>query len=217
MGAQNMGTFHIVVPDAPRSERTSMRVSLPGPVSQEQMAELNNLARPHRLFVSDTGNGITFINPADDPKAAELMEMTLRSEWGRTVSDVLGVGRRDLKTVKVVPGNIDYEPEFAQANAGLGKATQKLFENTTPEARAALDADPAVREQVGAHAERDAEWAAAGSGPARADIQLARRIYVERGFAGLLEALEKGLPLPVIFTALGLGKADDAPSSGKGP
>jgi hypothetical protein len=209
MGAQNMGAYHVVIPDAPWSQRSSVRVSLPGRATREQLAALDSLAKPYGLIPSDTGNGITFINLSNNRNAAELMEQVLRGEWGRYVSDILGVSSRDLKQVKVVQGHVNYEQDFAKANAGSGKATRKLFENTTPEARAKLDADPAVREEVAGRIKRDADWAAATNEPVRPDIQLARQIFVERGFAGLLDALEKGLPLPVIFAALGLGSTDD--------
>jgi hypothetical protein len=145
---------------------------------------LDSLAEPYGLIPSDTGNGITFINLSEDQNAAKLMEQVLRGEWGGNVSDVLGVSGNDLKQVKVVPRSINYEQDFAEANAGSGRATRKLFESTTPEARTKLDADPAVREEVAARIKRDADWAAATNDPVRPDIQLARQIFVERGFAG---------------------------------
>jgi hypothetical protein len=215
MRAQNAGAYHLIVPDAPVLQRNSVRVPLPGPVTQEQMVALDDLAKRHGFDVSDTGNGVTFINTSEHPDAVELGDM-LRGEWGRDVSDILGVERRDLQPVKLLTDFISYEQEFAQANAGTGKATRKLFENTTPEARAMLDADPAVRADVADLIKRDTEWAAVTNDPVRPDIQLARQIFVERGFAGLLDALEKGLPLPVIFAALGLGRTNDPRSEGDG-
>ena len=80
-----------------------------------------------------------------------------------------------------------------------------------------LDKDPAVRADVAAVIKRDAEWAAATNDPARPDIQRARQIFVDRGLAGLLEELEKGIiPLPVVLAALGLGRTNDPRSEGDG-
>jgi hypothetical protein len=216
MRAQNKGAYHVVIPDAPWSDRTSVRVSLPGSVTPEQIAALDSLGSRHGLFVSDTGNGVTFINPPGNLNAEELGDL-LRGEWGRNISDILGVRGIDLKPVKVISKTIDYEPLFAAAHAGSGKATRELFESTTPEARAMLDKDPAVRADVAAVIKRDAEWAAATNDPARPDIQRARQIFVDRGLAGLLEELEKGIiPLPVVLAALGLGRTNDPRSEGDG-
>jgi hypothetical protein len=52
-----------------------------------------------------------------------------------------------------------------------------------------------------ARLERDAEIAARTGQPIRADVQLARKIIVEEGFAGLFRALKAGAPLPAVVFA----------------
>jgi hypothetical protein len=55
-----------------------------------------------------------------------------------------------------------------------------------------------MRQAVLAHMERDATTAAQTGQPIRADVQLARQIFSESGFAGLFEALKKGAAVPAV-------------------
>jgi hypothetical protein len=207
---QNAGGYHIPVAGQLPELRTSVRIPLARPVSQEQMVALTDVAIPAGYHVADTRDGITLIGTEAGPTAEELGRM-LQAEWGQKIADILKVRTSDLQQYKVLPGYIDYEDLFALANAGSGKATRKLLERMSPEARAALDASPSVRQEIAERIVRDDKWAAATNAPVRPDLQLARRIYVERGFPGLIDALNKGLPLPVVLAALGLGSGDDAP------
>ena len=59
-----------------------------------------------------------------------------------------------------------------------------------------LDADPQIRQAVLARMQGDAEIAAQTGQPIRADLQRARQIIVEDGFAGLFAALRRGVALP---------------------
>jgi hypothetical protein len=56
----------------------------------------------------------------------------------------------------------------------------------------------ALRQAVLARMERDAELAAQTGQPMWADVQLARKIIVEEGFAGLFRALKQGVALPAV-------------------
>jgi hypothetical protein len=78
-----------------------------------------------------------------------------------------------------------------------------------------LDADPQIRQAVLARMQGDAEIAAQTGQPIRADLQRARQIIVEDGFAGLFAALRRGVALPAAFVPLlELFRQQEQPSGG---
>jgi hypothetical protein len=201
---QNMGAWHKLFPDTKVSAQGAIHIPLDRQLSRAEMIQLNRIVEKHGLGISDTGRGVTLMDFSDDASGKKAAEM-LKGGLGADIASVLGQGVKGQRT-RMVSDAVDYEGAWQQGE-GSGAATRilqgKLTDERIPLLVQRLDADPAVRQKMRDLISRDAEWSQRTGLAVRQDVQRARSIIAERGFAGLFEALKRGEKLPAITAAAG--------------
>jgi hypothetical protein len=106
--------------------------------------------------------------------------------------------------VRLDTGYIDYGKLWGKEE-GTGAVTRALKKRLTnknaPAIIVRLDASPGIRHAVAARLQRDIDVAAQTGQPIRRDLQLARQLIIDGGFAGLFEALKQGAAVPALALA----------------
>ena len=109
------------------------------------------------------------------------------------------------------------EELLARDNKEKGLATERIarmLADAPPGTIEALDRSRLLRDMAAARRARDVEYGPS-SGGVRKDAQRAREIIAERGFRGLIEAVQRKEILPSVLASLGLVGAYEAGSPGE--
>lgn len=195
LDAQEMGAWHVPVPDGKVEVRSAIRIANQGPMSKEQMAELSRIGKERGYGQPiDTGEGVTFKDFGDEAIV------------GKDLKKQMIAGRSDLR--RVMPGS---DPQLTkyEGNAtfydwskgeGSGHVTRSLLDvldkPEAPKFATTVGNSPALRMAAMARRQRDEALAAKYGVPVRSDLQNARSIIANQGIAGLRRALERGDWLP---------------------
>jgi hypothetical protein len=221
LGAQGASAWHIGMGNVPSSQRGSVFAPADGPLPLDRLIELGKIGSKYGLpdFI-DTGRGVTLTNFADGAPSGGVTDRNLQKGFADEIISVTGKMPIRVKVESsylpiLEKGNPDWGSDPLQGVPGSGWATDQLLAlaDKYPTAASKLDASGVIRSRALAGANVDEDYAARGFGATREDIQTARRIFAEKGFAGLREARRKGIALPGIAAFLslyGLEDADDA-------
>ena len=218
IGGQGASAWHYPNVDAASDAAGSLFVPAEGPVPLDLLKEMGDIGSKYGLpdFV-DTGRGVTLSNFYPGPPSGAQTRENLTSGMSDSLTDL---GFAAPQRAEVLSG---YLPILEGGDApgqgvpGSGWATDQLLSmvEANPALASRLDASPAIRQRAGAQADVDQMYSMAGAGPTRDDLQTARRIFAERGFAGLREARDKGIALPGIAAFMSLyGLQDDPDAAG---
>jgi len=201
--AQNAGAWHAQIPDSQTKmgDRSSVVLDLNNP-SVEQMGRLSAEAADSGMFAVDAGGKVRMINdPYSDIGAARTgttLGKELKGTLGGRLEDIAGApGTR----AKVQTGYEDYE-KLWRAGEGSGQATTKFLSDLDSTPEFATRIEPALQRKAQMNMDRDAAMSAERGWPVREDIQNARRILVDSGYAGLKKALASGALLPAVVAAV---------------
>jgi len=203
MDVQNAGAWSIPIAKQKTGVSTSLMSRRPGagPLPLEDIGKLQAIGGKHGLpGVIDYGEGTALTSFGGGPTGPQLAKAG-RQGLGDEIAGVLGARPEQ---VKLDTGYIDYASLWGKKE-GTGAVTRELKRQLTnpdaPAIIAKLDSNMDLRRSVLAKMERDAEVAAQTGQPIRADVQLARKIISEEGFAGLFRALKAGAALPAVAFA----------------
>ena len=213
---QNAGAWHKVIPDSQTKmgERTSLSIPMDSNPSPEQMSRASEIASNNGMFAVDTGSGINFIN---DPYST-IGSARTGSTLGKELKGDLGVQLKAEfgtpgKRTKIDSGYEDYESAW-QAGSGSGKATAQFLEKLSENEAFAGNIEDSLRAKAAANLKRDAQFSQEYALPVREDIQTARKIFSEKGRAGLIKAIKSGAILPALAAMMvapqALKKNDDS-------
>lgn len=212
LDAQEMGAAHKLEFAGNVGPQRSLQLEAPEPLDADGLRRLTEVADGLGFEVAPTGGRtVTLINRRDIGMEDGVVGPANGVELGKALKQGLlqplqefGALQR-ARFVGTAWGFDDAgQPLLRAENAGTGRATQAILETVSPAVQAKLDGPrgAALRAKVLQHAEVDA--ALSDMGPVRDDVQRARRIFAERGFTGLREALRQSVALPAAFlTALG--------------
>ncbi len=204
LDAQNMGAWHKTFPDAAGAKSgvmNSARIPMQRALTEGEMKHLSVVADKHGFGLSDTGDGVTLMNFGGGPADGKALKKALKGELGQEIEKIVpGAGAH---RVRLAAGSVDFQNEFAAANANKGLGTAKLLSlfddgsSTAPAIAGKLSDSPAVRAKAASNAARD-ESVAGQYGGVRPDMQTARKIFAAEGLPGLRRALKAGVALPAI-------------------
>jgi hypothetical protein len=198
--AQNAGAASIPIYKQQIGESTSAAVRRPGggPLPIEDVARLREIGARHGLpGVIDYGEGTALTSYGGGPTGKQLGKSKLPEE----VEGVLG---KRPEQVKLETAYIDYQKLWGKeegTGAVVRRLKKALMRKDAPDIIARLDASPGIRHAVAARLQRDAMIVAETGQPIRRDLQLARQLIVDGGFAGLFEALKQGAAVPALAFA----------------
>ncbi len=198
MDVQNAGAWHKVIPNTQTAvgDRNSLSIPMSGSPSEDQMRKISELATANGMFAVDTGKGISLINDQYSTigaaRTGTSLGKELQGDLGEKLQKVVGSkGER----VKIEGGYQDYESLW-RAGQGSSKATQKFIDDMASNPKFAESIEPALRQKAAANLKRDADFSAQTGTKVRQDVQEARKIFSEKGLAGLKKALKGGAVLP---------------------
>jgi hypothetical protein len=216
LDAQNASAYHHVRPDAKTGQQTSAVIGLDRAATPDEMRALEGLSEQHLPI--DTGTGVTLM--ADPtlkvaPSSRDVLKR-MKGEWESAIGDAGVV--RDPEGLLYGPHRETHIPgatgltrvgvdsnyqsllELKDAVPGGGVVTDELLrlvdeaDALAPTTSARLSA-PSIRNRAGLLAERD-DLLADTYGGVREDLQNFRRIFAEKGLAGIRAARESGVALP---------------------
>jgi len=222
---QNAGAAHRIIPDGQTgaSERTSLTIPLDRKLTLKEMQNLDEVAMNNGMFVVDSGKGVRLINDPDSEigarraKASSLTDKASKKEAATNLSKERkgkgGIYAQAINSidepagsVKVIPAKIetvyqDYKGLWSQG-VGSGASTRKILDDMdkVPAIRDAME--PPLKRKAQQNLVRDQEMAESSGLAVRSDVQEARKIFIDRGFAGLKEALNNGAILPAVALAV---------------
>ena len=209
LDAQNASAWHHVRTDAKAGQETSAALGLDRAATPDEMRGLEGLSEQH--FPIDTGTGVTLMaDPfATVPASSRGVLKQVRGDWRDAIrgEDV----RHGEDLLSYIPGatglervalNSNYQSllELENAVPGGGVVTDEVLrlvdeaDALAPTTSDRLSA-PSIRRRAGLLAERD-DLLADAYGGVREDIQNFRRIFAEKGLAGIRAAREAGVALP---------------------
>jgi len=201
--AQNAGAWSIPIAKQKTGVSTSLYTPRPGgaPLPIEDVGRLQAIGGPRGLpGVIDYGEGTALTSFGGGPTGRELAKAG-REGLGQEVESVLG---RQPMQVRLDTGYIDYGKLWGKEE-GTGAVTRALKKRLTnknaPAIIVRLDASPGIRHAVAARLQRDIDVAVQTGQPIRRDLQLARQLIIDGGFAGLFEALKQGAAVPALALA----------------
>lgn len=198
---QNAGAWHKVM-RSKAGDYSAVAVRMPG-MSEGTMKEIAPLFEGKGYDLASAPGGFTVLSLADDAPKGEAMAKEIRKL-------AKSLGAEGVEPGRLESGYIDYADAW-KAGEGSDAATRKLLElvDQSPTAAKALESSDAYRAAVLARNPRDVAAQAAGWGDPRADVMRAREIFAKDGFAGLRNALGKGLLPAGVIAALGLSPDDE--------
>lgn len=206
LGGQGASAYHATLKNAPSAEQGSLFIPMNEPVNAERLIEVGELGGTYGLpdFV-DTGKGVTVTNFYPGPPSGDVTERNLRSGFGEDITRLLGSTPDRVKVDSSYLPILEAGEDPRQGVPGSGWATDQLLAmaDRYPTAAAQLEGGN-IRSRASAQANLDEDYAARGFGATREDLQTARRIFAERGFAGLREARRNGIALPGIAALMSL-------------
>jgi hypothetical protein len=214
LDAQNASAWHHVRPDAKAGQQTSAVIGLDRAATPDEMRALENLSEQH--IAIDTGTGVTLMADPDVAVSSRDVLKRMEGEWKPAISDAGEVrdpqglpygpprethipGATSLDRV-AVDSNYQSLLELKNAVPGGGVVTDELLrlvdeaDALAPTTSSRLSA-PTIRHRAGLLAERD-DLLADIYGGVREDLQNFRRIFAEKGLAGIRAAREAGVALP---------------------
>ena len=218
--AQNAGAWHRIIPSSQKNNPIGERNSLHIPMSQSpnanQMTEISRIADENGFFAVDTGEGINLID-AGAKEGSVGFERTgvslgkeLKGDLGQEIVNAMGV---TAERVNIVSGFENYQDAWS-AGSGSKKATIQFLESLSKNEKFASNIEPALRKKAAANLKRDAQFSQEYALPVREDIQTARKIFSEKGRAGLIKAIKSGAILPALAAMVvapqALKKNDDS-------
>lgn len=189
-GAQNMSAASMLFTKNKPGRMGSLAFESGGQWSPEQINAVKAIGSkygiPDPVHLGDKAYLSNFEN------APAGMSLGTQKTMGDELSQALGRNVNPQRA-EVASTTTFHGPEFAKGY-GSGAATRQLREvlQAGPNYIQKLDASPEVRQQVLGQLQRDEEYAARTNSPLRQDLQNARRIIVNEGFAGLFKALDAG-------------------------
>jgi hypothetical protein len=209
LDAQNASAWHHVRTDAKAGQETSAALGLDRAATPDEMRGLEGLSEQH--FPIDTGTGVTLMaDPfATVPASSRGVLKQVRGDWRDAIrgEDV----RHGEDLLSYIPGatglervalNSNYQSllELENAVPGGGVVTDEVLrlideaDALAPTTSERLSS-PSIRKRAGLLAVRD-DLLADTYGGVREDIQNFRRIFAEKGLAGIRAAREAGVALP---------------------
>jgi len=217
LGGQGASAWHSTLKNVPAGEQGSLFVPMEGPVEAERLVELGRMGSEYGLpdFV-DTGRGVTLTNFYPGPPSGAVTGRNLKTGLGEGVQSLMGASPERVKVDSSYLPILEAGDDPRQGVPGSGYATDKLLElaDMYPTAAGKLESGN-IQNRALSQANIDEDYAARGFGATREDIQTARRIFADKGFAGLREARRQGIALPGIAAFLSLyGLQDDEGGEG---
>lgn len=227
---QGAGAWSKPVYGVKASKVKGVEIKTSGPLSREQIIELKSKGEVYGLTdVIDYGDSVVLTSFSRD-----IDRRAINHDLAIDTHGSKGIGDETLFEAefgRVIPGakaelvglDSDYlafEGTWEQG-VGSGAATRQLMEYLTkgtdrtsaahaPAIIEKLDKSPELRQKAMDLFYHSNEREAMMWGPAREDLQNARKIFSESGFAGLFKALEKGsiaLPVGLLILAPALQEA----------
>lgn len=207
LGGQGASAWHTTLRNVPPGEQGSVFIPMEGAVDADRLVELGELGGRYGLpdFV-DTGQGVTLTNFYPGPPSGATTGKNLKKEGlGEGIQTLMGSSPERVKVDSSYIPILEVGDEVGQGVPGSGWATDKLLAmaDKYPVAASKLESGN-IRSRGMSQADLDDVYSARGMGATREDLQTARRIFGEKGFAGLREARRKGIALPGIAAFLSL-------------
>jgi len=200
VNAQNMAAAVMSVPTNKAGRLGSVEFSTGGKqFTPEQVNAIRELGARNQLpDVAHLGDRAIMTNWMEQPGATSKNIGPL----GEALSGIVpGAEARRTEVLSAYTPEMDFAEAWRKGE-GSGAVTGQLRSLLTPQVIAKLDASPQIRNDVIGRLQRDIEGAKGGA-QVRADLQNARSIIAEQGFAGLFKALDKGkVALPAILPLL---------------
>jgi len=217
LGGQGASAWHSTLTNVPVGQQGSLSIPMEGPVGAETLVELGKLGGRYGLpdFV-DTGRGVTLSNFYPGPPTGAETGKNLKQGLATDISSLMGSSPERVKVDSSYLPILEAGDDPRQGVPGSGYATDKLLElvDMYPVAAGKLESGN-IRNRALSQADIDENYAARGFGATREDLQTARRIFADRGFAGLREARRQGIALPGIAAFMSLyGLRDDEGGEG---
>jgi hypothetical protein len=230
MDFQGGSPWHIIDTQAPGADANSLKITTKKgkPPTPEQMQQLEAIAKEHNFTLSNTGDGVSFIN--FDPHEKQFAPYAeggpkIATDPGRSGGAVARELKKSLqaKIDAVLPGNttqrgryhgdyIDLADQLDASNQGKGLATSVMLDRL----RTMHDQSPAAFQrmidapELAAKAKANlARLEASGQTGKRPDYENLLRLISEGRMRGLLQRVQKeGVQgLPAAIGAGGLGGA----------
>jgi hypothetical protein len=205
IGGQGASAWHSTLRNVPAGQQGSLFVPMQEPVDVETLVELGELGGRYGLpdFV-DTGRGVTLSNFYPGPPSGVETGRNLRAGLSGDIAALMGSTPERVKVDSSYLPILEVGEEVGQGVPGSGFATDQLLAlaDKYPVAASKLE-NPLVQNRALSQANLD-ESLSSRYGATREDLQTARRIFAEKGFAGLREARRQGIALPGIAALMGL-------------
>lgn len=180
---------HFSSASAPEA-RSAVQFPISGPVSAEEMNQLNDLFSARGMWASDGGNRL--LAGPFDPTAPGLPSAHGDAGLDSAVRGILGERVGPMRAGAPSGNYIDYD----WGTPGSGTATRQLLERAGGNPRVAeILNNEGVRDVIGDVVARDRRFGKVAGG-ARTDIQRARSILQKGGLQALQRALDSGVELP---------------------
>lgn len=192
--AQDAGAWHKLMPSkAP--DYTGAYIDIGRPMTKADMEAAAPLFEASGYYLGSAPNGLTVISNEKTATGADLAKEVrsiikanknifgdAKAEFGK----LEGAGQQGGR------GYIDYSDKWPQ---GKGAATNRLLDlvDKAPTTAGLLEASDDYRLAVAARNVRDSQAKAAGMGPTRPDLELARSIFARDGWEGLRAAAKAGI------------------------
>lgn len=207
IGGQGASAWHTTLRNVPPGEQGSVFVPMQGPVDAERLTQLGDLGGKYGLpdFV-DTGKGVTLTNfYPGPPSGADTGKNLKKAGLGEGIQSLMGSTPERVKVDSSYLPILEAGSDPRQGVPGSGWATDQLLAmaDKYPVAASKLESGN-IRSRGLSQADLDESYAARGFGATREDLQTARRIFAEKGFAGLREARRNGIALPGIAALMSL-------------
>jgi hypothetical protein len=206
--AQGASAWHKPLRGRTGAEAGSLFVPTEGASSPETLLKLRDIAERHGLGdIVDTGQGVTMTNFMGAPAGKDTRK-ALKGGLDDEISALLG---SHPQQVGMDGGYTSlFELESQPGSGVVTDALEDLVRQYPESVLNRLDASDALRARARSGMEADAGGL---FGPARDDIQRARKIISEEGLRGLFNARKAGVALPSLAALMALYGLEESPQA----
>jgi hypothetical protein len=198
-----------VIPDVKGSDRNAVQISLGRMPNKDEIEAFNALQSKYGFGgMANTEDGVSFLPNFDKPATTADVKKQMKAMQKELDAVIPGA---KMQQGRFSGGYINYADEYAKANAGQGKATQKYVDEVlgplkeqAPAMYEKLLSSDAVAAKAGANLDRLQQYGMQGQ---RGDYEELLKIVKQGKLRGLLDRVEKvgyaGLPAVGAFGLLG--------------
>ena len=206
IGGQGASAWNMGLTNVKPGEQNALRIPTQGASDLATLQQLGELGSAYGLpdFL-DTGRAavLTNFDFENAPSGAQVGK-ALRSGLSKDITELMGSEPERMKITGSYLPILEAGRDPRQGVPGSGFATDELLAlaDKYPVAASKLES-PLVQNRALSQANLD-EQLSSRYGATREDLQTARRIFADKGFAGLREARRQGIALPGIAALMGL-------------